>query len=91
MSDITIAQKHSLGATKAREETDRALARMAEKMGLVISWDGNQARLEGTGIKNARVEVTDDLITVDITLGLFAKPMKGMIEGKIREKFSKLG
>lgn len=91
MADINVQQSHTLGADKAREEVEKLMARMMEKMGLTIDWNGNHAQLKGSGIKKASIVLTDDQITVEITLALLAKPMKGMIEGKIRNKFARLG
>ena len=89
MSDIHVKIPHGSTREKAREVSEKALAKMEEKMGLTVVWNGDKATLGGTGVKKGHFEVDETSITVDIDLTLLAKPMKSMVEGMVRSRFEK--
>lgn len=89
MADIFVENPHGVTTEEALAYTTASMNRMAEKMGLEVDWKGNKATMKGTGVKDAWIEVDDTNVTISITLGLMAKPMKGFIENKIREKFER--
>lgn len=89
MADIRIRVEHGLARETAQRAAATVLAKMAEKMGVQAAWNGDEATLSGTGVKNGSVVVDDQHITVDVTLGLMAKPMKGFVEEKIRQGLNK--
>jgi putative polyhydroxyalkanoate system protein len=85
VADIDISVAHGTDRETARGQADAVLRRMAAKMGLTVSWTGDRAELEGTGLKSGQVTVDDTEVTVSVRLALMAKPMQGMIEEKIRD------
>lgn len=89
MADVSINVPHSKEITEVQAIVATVLDRMGEKMGLNISWSGTTATLSGKAIKSGTVQVEAQSVVVDITLSLFAKPMKGMVESMIHQKFEK--
>lgn len=89
MADIDLRVPHDGDRGAARAAAEKGLARMAGKMGLDVRWDGDRAAVSGTGIKACSVTVGSAEVTVEVSLALMAKPMKGMIEQQIRHGIEK--
>lgn len=80
---------HGSTLEKAKRGTEKMTARMADKMGVNVSWDDNVCRLSAPVLKSGTIVVDDQDISVEINLGMMGKPMKGMIEKMIRQGFAK--
>lgn len=89
MADISITKKHSLGMDGARERLNKMAEELSSKYGIKSSWSGNVATLSGTGLKKGVVELKEDSVSVEITLGLLAKAMKGTIDEQVNKAFDK--
>ncbi|MBN2717943.1 MAG: polyhydroxyalkanoic acid system family protein [Deltaproteobacteria bacterium] len=89
MADIKVTKNHSLGVTGARERLNKLAEELQKNYGIKSGWNGNVATLSGTGLKQGTVSVGDATVTVEITLGMLAKAMKGKIEEQINIAFDK--
>ncbi|MBN2802278.1 MAG: polyhydroxyalkanoic acid system family protein [Deltaproteobacteria bacterium] len=90
MSDINITKPHALGLETAKSKLDAFSTTLEKEYGIKSSWNGNTCDLKGTGLKKGTVTVSENDITIDITLGLLGKALKGTIESKIESQFSKV-
>lgn len=89
MADINVKVPHGKDIATVQPVVATILDKMAGAMGFEVSWSDATATLSGAAIKKGVVAVDATNVTVEISLALFAKPMRGMIEGKIKEKFEK--
>lgn len=86
MADISITKKHTLGVDGAKANLQKVADDLKKNYGIKSAWDGNTGTLSGTGLKKGTVEVTEDAVKVELTLGLLGKAMKGQIEKEINAK-----
>lgn len=84
MADIELERSHTLGRARAREVAEEIAAKLKEKIQVTYRWEDDVLHFERTGASGF-IEVDDDEVRVEVTLGVLLKPMKGMIEGKIVE------
>ena len=94
MATIEIRKNHSLGTDEARRQAEIIANHLGEKLSLSWSWSGNNIVFEVKGgvAKGAtgKLAVSDGVIAVDVHLPLLLRPLKGMVESKIREQLSNL-
>ncbi|WP_320044386.1 polyhydroxyalkanoic acid system family protein [uncultured Desulfobacter sp.] len=83
MADININKSHSLEISDARARLEKMAGELQAQYGIKSAWTGNTAILSGTGLKKGRVELTDSVINVQITLGFLAKAMKGKVQEQV--------
>ncbi len=84
MADIQVKRSHALGKEKAREVAEQVAEKLKERLQAKAHWDGDVLRFERKGA-NGFIAVTDEVVDVEISLSLMLRPMKGMIEGKVRQ------
>lgn len=94
MATIEMEKPHNIGKDGARQKAEELADRMKEKLGIEWAWAGDAIRFEAKGgaAKGAKgkVEVSDTKIRVEVDLPLMLRPLKGMVEGKIKEKLDTL-
>jgi putative polyhydroxyalkanoate system protein len=88
MADIHVERAHGIGKEAALKAALRVAERMKEKAQVNYRVNGDVIEFERTGAKG-RLTVTDDRVIADVTLGLMLKPMRGLVEGKIDEYFTR--
>lgn len=71
MSTVSVRQAHQLGAVKAKGALESFAADM-QKRGARLEWTGSKAAVKGPGVSGT-VDVTEDVVTVDLKLGLLAR------------------
>lgn len=90
MATIEMERRHSLGREAARKKAEELADRMKEKIGIEWAWAGDSIKFEARSgaAKGAKgkVDVSDTVIRVEVDLPLMLRPLKGMVEGKIKEK-----
>jgi len=84
MADIQVKRSHTLGKQQAREVAEQVAEKLKDRIQVKAHWDGDTLRFERKGASGF-IAVSDDAVDVEISLALMFKPMKGMIEGKVRE------
>lgn len=91
MATIDTRRKHDLTMEEARKRAEELARSMEEKLGIRWRWDGDSIRFD-TPAGAARgttgeVSVSSSEIRVQINLPLLLRPLRGVVEGKVREKF----
>jgi putative polyhydroxyalkanoate system protein len=88
MADIRVERSHALGKEAALRAALRVAERMKEKAQVDYRVQGDVIEFERTGAKG-RLSVTEDRVVAEVKLGLMLKPMRGLVEGKIEEYFTR--
>jgi len=90
MATIEIVKPHSLDRAAARTKAEEFANRLKDKLSLEWEWSGDKVLFEAKGgmAKGAKgsIVLEDGRVTVNVDLPLMLRPMKGMVESKIREK-----
>jgi putative polyhydroxyalkanoate system protein len=90
MADISKSRNHNLGIDKVRERVEKVAGDIAKKMGIKYAWKGNVCDLNGTGIKNGKITISDATVSIELNLGLMTKMMKPVIEKEIEAKINEI-
>jgi len=93
MATIDIRRPHQLPVQEARAKAEELARSMQEKLGIQWKWAGDRIEFDApSGAAkgaNGAVEVLSDAVRVLIDLPFLMRPMKGMIETKVRERLEK--
>ena len=94
MATIELRKAHTLGKDAARQKAEDLADRMKDKIGIEWVWAGDNINFEaksGTakGAKG-RVEVSSSEIAVYVDLPFLLRPLKGMVESKIKERLDSI-
>ena len=94
MATIEMERKHALSKEDARKKAEELADKMKEKLGIEWAWVGDSIKFEAKsgaakGSKG-KVDVTDSLIRVEVDLPFMLRPLKGMVESKIKEKLDQI-
>ena len=94
MATIELEKNHALGKDEARKKAEELADKMKEKIGIEWAWVGDSIKFEAKSgaAKGAKgkVDVTDTLMRVEVDLPFMLRPLKGMVESKIKEKLDTL-
>ncbi|MDD5309321.1 MAG: polyhydroxyalkanoic acid system family protein [Deltaproteobacteria bacterium] len=90
MADISISRDHALEPAELRKRLDRMAEDMNRKFGIKSRWDGDTCHLTGAGLKSGKVVMTPTRVSLEITLGMMARLLKGQIEKEIEVKVADL-
>ena len=90
MADISIRREHSLGTDIVKTVAQKVVSGVKQEYpSLVkdIAWnsDGTVAKVKGKGFSGTFSFKADE-VAIDIDLNFFARPMKGKVEGIIKER-----
>lgn len=88
MAEIHIERAHTLGKEAAWAAALRVAERMKEKAQVNYRVVGDTIEFERTGA-SGRIVVEAERIVAKVKLGLLLRPMRGVIEGKIDEYFTR--
>lgn len=84
MANIRIKQKHALGREDARAKVEDVARDLKSRLKADYSWHGDSLQFKRSGASGS-IDVGDDLVEINIKLGLALTPMKGMIEKEIQK------
>jgi putative polyhydroxyalkanoate system protein len=91
MSEIKIDRPHKLGSEEAKKRFVGVAARLKERYGIVLEWQGLSATFKGSGF-TGDVLVSDDRISIKLKLGIlvraFANKIRESIERQVDEKLA---
>ena len=92
MAEISYEIEHRTDAADAAVRTSALLDELVEKKPHLfneVTWakDGFRADMTGKGFK-ASFSVSPNTLTVNITLGLLARPFKGRVETALRTRLT---
>ena len=88
MSRIHVERSHSLGREAAREKAQKLADKLAREHGVSYAWQGDTLIFKRSGV-DGRIEVGDDLVAVEVKLGLLLSAMGGMLKGEIERALDK--
>jgi putative polyhydroxyalkanoate system protein len=84
MAKISVERTHDLGKEAARAKADQLAQKLSDSYGLKPQWAGDTLEFKGSGVEG-KVAVGEDLIRVDVKLGLLMSAMSGMIKTEIEK------
>lgn len=85
MANIQIKRKHNLGVEVACTRVEEVAKSLESDLNVKYEWKGNKLLFQRSGASGI-INVGDDIIDLDIKLGLMLSPMKGKIEETVRQK-----
>lgn len=90
MPKMTIEQPHSVPAEEARKRLEGLSSDLSDKYGLTSRWlSETECRVERTGATGA-IRIEAKRVVVDLDLSFALSPIKGKIEGRIRDELQRL-
>jgi putative polyhydroxyalkanoate system protein len=87
-NSLNIKSNHSLGRAEARRRVDKIADSLGSKYGLTSAWEGDALKISGSGV-NGRIEVTEQSVDVDVTLGFALMMLEGTIRTSIEQAMEK--
>ncbi|MDJ0762470.1 MAG: polyhydroxyalkanoic acid system family protein [Myxococcota bacterium] len=90
MADISKNQTHSMDVEVLRPRLRDLADEMTKKFGIKAEWDGDTCHLSGNFLKSGTLKLTPNDVSVELTLGMMAKMLKGQIEKEIESRVQKL-
>jgi putative polyhydroxyalkanoate system protein len=94
MATVDIRRTHTLAKDEAKKRAEQLAKGLESKLDLQWHWDGDHIRFEapkgpakGT---TGTVEVTDQVVRVQIDLPFLLRVLKGKVESKVNEKLDQL-
>jgi putative polyhydroxyalkanoate system protein len=94
MSTIEIRKPHSLGREAARAKAEEIANGLKDRFSLDWEWAGDSVLFEAKGGAakgtKGRLVVREAEIEVNLDLPFQLRPLKGVVESKIREKLERL-
>jgi putative polyhydroxyalkanoate system protein len=90
MADITRTKNYDFDSTEMRARLEKLADEMHAKLGIKCRWDGDTCQLSGSGIKSGAVRMTSDTVSIEISLGMMAKMLKGQIEAELDKRIERL-
>lgn len=88
MADISMKRAHGLERSDVQERISQLADKLADRLGGSWDWDGDDAVCEARGAK-ARVAYDEENISMDVSLPMMMKPLRGALEKKIDEYFAR--
>ena len=88
MADIRVEKTHALGKEAALQAALRVAERLKEKAQIEFQVAGDVIELTRTGA-TGRLTVSDDRVIAEVKLALMLRPMRGLVEAKIEEYFTR--
>jgi putative polyhydroxyalkanoate system protein len=89
MASITIHRRHSLGLEQARDLVGELAQSLEKDLNATWRWQGDELRFERTGASGL-VRVADDLLDVEVKLGVLLRPLRATIAAQINERLDSL-
>jgi len=89
MAEISMRRRHGYDDTDAIRSRIEGLAeKVADRLGGTWQWQGDEAVCEARGAE-ARVGFDEESISIDVSLPLMLRPLRGKLESKIEEYFAR--
>jgi putative polyhydroxyalkanoate system protein len=89
MADILIEREHTLGLDMALSQIEALAHQLVSDLDAECVWCGNRLEFARTGACGS-VEVTDNLLVLEVRLGFLLKPFRDRIEESITDKLDSL-
>ena len=90
MATIDMRRKHTMSREQTREKAEELARGMQDKLGIRWQWEGDAIRFDTpAGVAKGttgQVTVSESEVRVEIDLPFLLRAIKGMVEGKVKEK-----
>ena len=94
MATIDMRRKHALSQEQTRGKAEDLAKSMQEKLGIRWHWEGDSIRFDTpAGVAKGttgQVSVNANEVRVQIDLPWLLRALKGMVEGKVKERLDAL-
>lgn len=90
MADISKTKSHSMDPEELRGRLEKLADEMTRKFGIKARWDEDTCHLSGPALKKGMLTMSPSEVTIELTLGMMAKMLKGRIEKEIDSRMSAL-
>jgi putative polyhydroxyalkanoate system protein len=88
MADIRVERAHGVSKDAAMQAALKVAERLKEKAQASYRVQGDTIEFERSGAKG-KIVVGETTIVAEVSLGLMLKPMRGLIESKVDEYFTR--
>ena len=88
MADISMQRSHELSSEQVQMRIEALAEKLVDRLGGSWCWQQETAVCELRGAK-AQVGYDERSISIDVTLPLMLKPLRGRLEAKIEEYFER--
>jgi putative polyhydroxyalkanoate system protein len=88
MATMSIAKKHSLSHTKAKEAAQKVADDLRERFSLEYAWRGDSIEFQRPGL-TGEMHVGKGEVRLDCRLGFLLSALKGTIEKEVHKEFDK--
>lgn len=82
MSDIHARKTHNLSLEEARKTAQKLADQLQKEFQVDSKWQGNTLNFTRSGVKGT-LDVTEQEVVLDISLGFMLKAFKGKIQAEI--------
>jgi putative polyhydroxyalkanoate system protein len=94
MATIDMRRKHKLSREQTRAKAEELARGMEQKLGIRWKWQGEAITFDTpAGVAkgtSGQVLVSDEEVRVQIDLPLLLRALKGMVEGKVKERLDEV-
>lgn len=87
MSRIHLTRDHELGLDQARRRIDQVARRLERELQVACQWRGNRLHFQRPGA-SGKIDVAEDMVTLDVRLGLLLAPMRQAIAVRIADRLT---
>ena len=89
MAEISMRREHGCeDPTDVRSRIEGLADRVSDRLGGSWRWEGDDAVCEARGAR-ARVGYDDTTISIDVSLPLMLRPLRGKLQSKIEEYYER--
>lgn len=88
MNKLEVDIAHRLTRDEARSRIDRVTAKLARDFAAECNWEGAERLVVKRKGLEARLDIADDKVHVDMDLGLFMRPFAGSIRAGIAKQLA---
>ncbi|WP_028238214.1 polyhydroxyalkanoic acid system family protein [Stutzerimonas azotifigens] len=88
MARIVVERSHSLGREVARQRAEKLAEKLERDFAVSHAWQGDVLAISRSGA-DGRIEVGEDRVRVELTLGLLLSAMSAGIQAQIERSLDK--
>nr|WP_298142056.1 polyhydroxyalkanoic acid system family protein [uncultured Pseudomonas sp.] len=88
MAKINVERSHGLGREVARQKAEQLAERLAREYSVRYHWTGDTLEFKRSGA-HGQIDVAEDSVRVQLSLGLLLSAMSGSIKREIEEVLDK--
>jgi putative polyhydroxyalkanoate system protein len=90
MNKVEVDIAHRLSRAEARSRLDRVTAKLAQDYSAECNWEGAERLVVRRKGLEARLDIADDKVKVNLELGLFMRPFAGSIRAGIAKQLGEI-